>query len=87
MDVIGFGLIRITGRHLRGARGLLGWTQSHLAKKAGVGLGTIRRMEDFDEAVGARTDTLGKVVAVLEKAGIEFLDDDQPGVRLRGPKK
>jgi hypothetical protein len=44
-------------------------------------------MEDFDEAVGARTDTLGKVVAVLEKAGIEFLDDDQPGVRLRGPKK
>ena len=87
MDVIGCGLIRITGWHLRGARGLLGWTQSHLAKKAGVGLGTIRRMEDFDEAVGARTDTLGKVVAVLEKAGVEFLDDGQPGVRLKGPKK
>jgi len=40
-------------------------------------------MEAFDEAVGARTDTLGRVVAVLEKAGIEFLNNGSPGVRLR----
>jgi predicted transcriptional regulator len=71
---------------LRAARGLLGWTQSHLAKKADVGLGTIRRMEDFDGPVGARTDTLHKILAVLEKSGVEFLNDDQPGVRLRNPK-
>jgi hypothetical protein len=44
-------------------------------------------MEDFDGAVGARTDTLDKVVTVLEKAGVEFLDDGQPGVRLRVPRK
>jgi hypothetical protein len=43
-------------------------------------------MEGFDGAVGARTDTLGKVAAVLERAGIEFLDDGSPGVRIR-PKK
>jgi hypothetical protein len=43
-------------------------------------------MEGFDDAVGARTDTLGRVVVVLEKAGIEFLDDGQPGVRLRAKK-
>jgi predicted transcriptional regulator len=71
--MVAFWLIRITGRHLRAARGLLGWTQSDLAKKARVGLGTVRRMEGFDEAVGARTDTLGRVVATLEKAGVEFL--------------
>jgi hypothetical protein len=41
-------------------------------------------MEDFDGPVSARTDTLGRVVAVLEKAGIEFLDDGKPGVRLSG---
>jgi hypothetical protein len=36
-------------------------------------------MEGFDGAVGARTDTLRRTVAVFEKAGIEFLDLDVPG--------
>jgi hypothetical protein len=44
-------------------------------------------MEGFDGAVGARTETLGMVVATLEKAGVEFLDNDKPGVRLNGPMK
>ena len=43
-------------------------------------------MENFDGPVGARTETLGKVVAVLEKAGIEFLNDENPGVRLKKRK-
>jgi predicted transcriptional regulator len=81
--VVAFRLIVITGRHLRAARGLLGWSQGELAAKAKVALRTITRMEGFDDNVGARTDTLGRIVAVLEKAGIEFLDDGSPGVRLR----
>jgi len=40
-------------------------------------------MEGFDGPVGARTETLGKVVLVLEKAGIEFLNDESPGVRIK----
>jgi hypothetical protein len=44
-------------------------------------------MEGFDGPVGARTDTVRKIVAVLEKAGIEFLNDGQPGVRLKLPRK
>jgi hypothetical protein len=80
-------LITLTGKHIRAARALLGWTQLELSKKARTALGTILRMEGFDGPVGARTDTLGRVVAVLERAGVEFLDDDKPGVRLRGPKK
>ena len=76
-------LIVITGRHIRAARALLGWPQSKLSTRSGVALRTIRRMEGFDDAVGARTGTLAKVVAVLEKAGVEFLDGDLPGVRLR----
>jgi hypothetical protein len=46
-------------------------------------VGTIRRMESFDEEVGARTSTLSQVQKALEKAGVEFLNDGQPGVRLK----
>lgn len=48
-----------------------------------MALGTIKRMEGFDGPVNARTDTLRAIAAVLNKAGVEFLNDDQPGVRLK----
>jgi transcriptional regulator with XRE-family HTH domain len=66
----------ITGRQLRAARALIGWEQTTLAKRSRVAIGTIRRMESFGS-------TLSQVQATLEKAGIEFLNDDSPGVRLR----
>jgi hypothetical protein len=56
-----------------------------LSKKARVALGTIKRMEGFDGPVGTRTDTLRRIVVVFEKAGVEFINDDMPGVRLRAP--
>jgi predicted transcriptional regulator len=77
-------LIWLTGRHIRAARALLGWTQVELSEKARVALGTIKRMEAFDGPVGARADTLQRIVVVFEKAGVEFVNDDMPGVRLRG---
>jgi hypothetical protein len=40
-------------------------------------------MEGFDGPVGARTDTVAKVAGVLQKASVEFLNDDQPGVRMK----
>jgi len=81
------GLTDIQGRHIRAARALLGWTQEELSDKAKVALGTIKRMESFDGPVGARTDTVRLVVAVLEKSGIEFLNGESPGVRLKPPRK
>jgi predicted transcriptional regulator len=80
-------LILISGRHIRAARGLLGWRQRDLADKAEVALGTLRKMEDFDGLRGTRVETLKRVMAVLEKAGVEFLNDGSPGVRLRPAKK
>ena len=74
----------ITGRQLRAARVLLGWEQIALAKKARVAVGTIRRMESFEGEIGAWTSTLSKVQVTLEKAGVEFLNDDRPGVRVKG---
>jgi transcriptional regulator with XRE-family HTH domain len=72
-----------TGRQLRAARVLVGWDQIKLAKAARVAIGTIRRMEAFEGIIRSQTETLYKVQGALEKGGIEFLDDDRPGVRLR----
>jgi len=65
------------------ARAALAWTQEKLSDKARISLGTLIRMESKDGPVGGRTDTLRRIVAVLEAAGIEFLDEKTPGVRLR----
>jgi hypothetical protein len=62
---------------------LLGWEQIELAKRARVAIGTIRRMESFSGEIGARTSTLSQVQAALAKAGIQFLNDEGPGVRLK----
>ena len=62
-------VIVITGRHIRAARALLGLAQTDLARKSKAELGTVRRMEESNGAVTARTDTLGRVVAALEKEG------------------
>jgi len=66
---------------------MVGWTQMDLSKRSRVALGTVKRMEGFDGPVGARTDTVARIVAALEKAGVEFLDDGSPGVRLKAQKK
>jgi len=78
-----YGLGLITGRQLKAARAMLGIEQAELAKRARVARGTVRRMESFEGEIGSRTSTLSQVQAVLERAGIEFLGGDQPGVRLR----
>ena len=77
----------ITGRQLKAARALVGWEQTDLARKAGVAISTVRRMESFQGEIGARTSTLSVVTKALERAGIEYLDGGKPGVRLKEPTK
>jgi len=76
-------VIIISGGQIRAARALLGWTQRELCRKSKVAFGTIQRMEKSDGPVAARMDTVSKVVAIFEKAGIEFLNSESPGLRLR----
>ena len=78
-----YGRFVITGRQLRAARALLDWEQIELAKRSRVAIGTIRRMESFSGQIGSRTSTLSQVQQTLEKAGIQFLNDESPGVRIR----
>src|SRR5215813_773146 len=75
----------ITAAQVKAARAMLGLSQGDLAKKTGLGIATIKRLELSTELRGAAT-TLWKVQTVLEEAGVEFLEANEesgPGVRLR----
>ena len=64
----------------RAARGLLDWSQAELAARSNLSESTIR---DFEK--GRRVPSINNLAAVrraLEAAGVEFIDGDQPGVRL-----
>jgi transcriptional regulator with XRE-family HTH domain len=69
---------------IRGARGLLGWSQIKLAEVSGVAISTIKRMEASDVLVRATTANIWKARKALETAGIIFIEPQEfgPGVRL-----
>ncbi len=67
----------------RAARGLLDWSQTDLAEKAGVSLSTVR---DFE--TGKRTPIANNISAMqkaMEGAGVQFISENGggAGVRLR----
>jgi predicted transcriptional regulator len=82
----------ITSAQMRAARALLGLDQRQLADLSGVSLPTIQRMEASDGTVRGVVDTLVKVVAALERAGVDLIGDNTPspsggrGVRLKSTK-
>lgn len=69
----------------RAARALLDWSQSDLAKAAGLGLSTIVDFEKERRAMPAATEAT--IQRALEAAGIEFTNGAAPGVRLRKGRK
>ena len=74
----------LTIEQLRAARGLLGWSQTKLAQRAGLSLPTVKRLE---AGVGPRVsdEARSKIQRTLESAGVEFIEENGggPGVRLR----
>ncbi len=73
----------ITGEQIKSARALLRWNQTQLAERAGISVETVKRLERMKGNVSAYAATVEAVEQAFETAGIEFLDDDAPGVRLR----
>ena len=75
----------ITGAQIRMARGHLKWSVEELAKRAGVGLSTVRRMESVDGPPPSTVANLQAVQRAFESAGIDFISANGggPGVRLR----
>ena len=63
---------------------MLGLDQDVFAELVGVSINTVRLMEGRGaESVGGYVSTRERVHESLEREGIEFLNDGQPGVRLR----
>lgn len=63
----------ITAAQMKAARALLGMDQRTLAEAAGLSLPTIQRMEGSKGTIRGNVDSLVKVVAALEAAGIELI--------------
>jgi transcriptional regulator with XRE-family HTH domain len=76
---------KVSIRQIKAARALLDWPQETLASAANVSIPTIKRLEAHDGPLGGRIDTGDRIKSALEKAGIEFIDEDGggPGVRVR----
>lgn len=79
----------ITAAQMRAARALLGIDQKTLAEMSGLSVPTIQRMEASSGNVRGVVDSLTKVVAALDRAGIELIGEGAPstavgrGVRLK----
>ena len=74
----------ITSRQLKAALALLAWKVEDLAAAAAVSEPTIWRLETANDTLDAeRLASVKKIIAALERAGIEFQNHGEPGVRLR----
>ena len=76
----------ISGAQVRAARALIGWTVHELARRSVVSIATVHLIEGSDGLPSTSIKNLEAIQDALEAAGVEFLNGDAPGVRLR-PKK
>src|SRR4051794_3789677 len=79
----------ITAAQLRAARVLLGIDQRQLAELSGLSAPTIQRMEASETMVRGTVNSLVRLIAVFDAAGIEMIDEGAAshsqgrGVRLK----
>ena len=79
----------ISAPQLRAARALLGIDQRQLADLAGLSVPTIQRMEASEGVIRGNVDSLMKLIAAIDAAGIELIAEGTisraggRGVRLK----
>jgi transcriptional regulator with XRE-family HTH domain len=79
----------ITAAQLRAARALAGLDQRKVAELAGLSVPTIQRMEASDGVIRGNVDSLMKLIAAIDAAGIELIAEGAAsqaggrGVRLK----
>ncbi len=76
-------MAHLTGRQIAAARTLLGMSQADLASRSNISVPTLKRMEGSEGAAVGLANNVAAVGAALERAGVEFTNGGQPGVRLR----
>lgn len=72
--------MNLTPEAMRAARALLKWTMRDLAEKSGVSLPTINAAENGRQQRDATTAAL---VDAFAAHGVEILNGDAPGARMR----
>jgi predicted transcriptional regulator len=72
----------VISRQIKAARRLLGWEQQELAVNAVIAISTVRRLEGLDGPISAHFETVEKIRRAFERAGIEFMGNPNPGVRI-----
>ena len=65
----------ITAAQLRAARALAGMDQRALADASGLSVPTIQRMEASEGVIRGNVDSLVKLIAALEAAGVELIGE------------
>jgi transcriptional regulator with XRE-family HTH domain len=79
----------ITAAQLRAARALAGLDQKRLAELCGLSVPTIQRMEASEGVIRGNVDSLMKLTAALDAAGVELIGEGAAspvggrGVRLK----
>lgn len=72
----------LSGRHIKAARAILGWTRKDLAGRAGVTAETVKVVETDKAQLAALAPTRAQLAEALEKEGMVFTTGGAPGVQL-----
>jgi len=73
-------MANLTPEACRAARALLRMTAADLAARSGLTFETVNR---FENGRSMRESNKARLVEVFEAAGVEILNDDAPGARMR----
>ena len=76
----------LTSAQIRAARALLRWRAEDLARASSVGVATIRRAELTEKSTLLIPATDQAIRLALERAGIEFINENGGGVGVRFKK-
>jgi transcriptional regulator with XRE-family HTH domain len=60
---------------------MLEWSQTQLARAAGLGLSTVLDFERGNREVSA--ESVAKMQKAMEAAGVRFFGGEEPGVRIK----
>ena len=80
-------IAKLTGRQIRAARGLVGWTAVDLAAASQIGVATIRRSEVENGPARMTSANAAALQRALEEAGVEYIAENGGGAGVRMRKQ
>jgi len=66
----------LSGKQIRMARAYLKWTVDDLARETGLQWARVQQLEKLDVFEKTHLEKINTIKMVLEKKGIEFIDED-----------